>query len=601
MPSAALPPDEAERIATLRGYRILDSLPDERFDRLTALAAQHFGVPMALISLIDSARQWFKSSVGFAQRETERDHAFCAHAILAPDAVTVVHDATQDPRFANNPLVLGPDHIRFYAGAPILAPNGQPLGTLCILDREPRAFSEEDRHFLTQLAANASDLFDLHLSHLTLAEAATRDPLTRLANRRQLEAAMDTAMEAAFAGRPFALLTIDLDGFRAINNKYGDEAGDDVLSQIGQRLSSSIRASDVPARIGGDEFAIILSDPVSHEIVSRVAQRLIADINAPIEIEGAADGRPVVMSASVGCALALRHGTTPAEVRRSAKEAMYMAKREGRNRLVIADEVVPLLGNASYNTIEHRLGEAIAQDQLKLQWQPYFLTGEGRLTGYEALVRWTCPGLGPVVPSTFIPVAEASGLIGALDEWVLRAACKAALEIPEQLTISVNLSAYWFSREELVPLVKRVLSETGLTPQRLILELTERTIITHDESARHSMESLRELGVGFALDDFGTSYSSLNYLRKLPFDRLKLDRSFVGDLGADRQAEAVAGAIVQLGHALGMSVCAEGVETPLQLGFLNGASCDLVQGYLLGRPDWEPMSASTPVAAFAKA
>lgn len=597
MPPAALPPDEAERIATLRGYRILDSLPDERFDRLTALAAQHFGVPMAMVSLVDSTRQWFKSAVGFSQRETDREGAFCPHAILTPGSVMVVDDATQDPRFAGNPLVLGPEHIRFYAGAPILAANGQPLGALCVMDRQPRSFSEEDRHFLAQLAANASDLLDLHLSQMTLAEAATRDPLTRLANRRQLEAAMDAAMEATFAGRPFALLTIDLDGFREINNQYGNEAGDDVLSQVGQRLSSSIRASDVPARIGGDEFAIILSDPVSHEIVSRVAQRLIADINAPIQI----GSKQVVMSASVGCALALRHGTTSAEVRRSAKEAMYMAKREGRNRLVIADGVVPLLANASYNTIEHRLEEAIAQDQLKLQWQPYFLTNEGRLTGYEALVRWTCPGIGPIVPSTFIPVAEASGLIGALDEWVLRAACKAALEIPEELTISVNLSAYWFSREELVPLVQRVLNETGLPAQRLILELTERTIITHDESARHSMESLRELGVGFALDDFGTSYSSLNYLRKLPFDRLKLDRSFVGDLGADRQAEAVAGAIIQLGHALGMSVCAEGVETPLQLGFLNGASCDLVQGYLLGRPEWEPMSASTQVPAFSRA
>lgn len=597
MPPAILPPDEAERVATLRGYRILDSLPDERFDRLTALAAQHFDVPVALVSLVDAGRQWFKSAVGMAQPETGREEAFCAHAILTPDQVMVVPDALRDPRFADNPLVTGETQIRFYAGAPILATNGQPMGTLCIMDRRPRDFEEADRQFLAQLAASASDLLDLHLSHLTLAEAETRDPLTRLANRRQLETAMDAAMEAALAGRPFALLSIDLDGFRQINKQYGHEAGDHVLSQIGQRLSSSIRASDVPARIGGDEFAIILSDPASHDIARRVAQRLIADINAPIEI----DGKQIVMSASVGCALALRHGTTAAEVRRSAKEAMYMAKREGRDRLVIADEVVPLLANASYNTIEHRLEEAIAQDQLKLQWQPYFLTGDGRLTGYEALVRWTCPGHGPIVPSTFIPVAEASGLIGALDEWVLRASCRAALEIPEDLTISVNLSAYWFSREELVPLVQRVLGETGLPPQRLILELTERTIITHTDSARHSMEMLREMGVGFALDDFGTSYSSLNYLRKLPFDRLKLDRSFVDDLGADRQAEAVACAIMQLGHALGMSVCAEGVETPLQLGFLEGARCDLVQGYLLGRPAWEPMEASTPVQAFIRA
>jgi diguanylate cyclase (GGDEF)-like protein len=268
-------------VATLRGYRILDSLPDERFDRLTALAAQHFDVPVALVSLVDANRQWFKSAVGMTQPETGREEAFCAHAILTPDQVMVVPDAPRDPRFADNPLVTGDTHIRFYAGAPILATNGQPLGTLCVMDREPRDFDRADRQFLAQLAASASDLLDLHLSHLTLAEAETRDPLTRLANRRQLETAMDAAMESAFAGRPFALLSIDLDGFRAINKQYGYEVGDHVLNQIGQRLSSSIRASDVPARIGGDEFAIILSDPASHDIARRVAQRLIADINAP--------------------------------------------------------------------------------------------------------------------------------------------------------------------------------------------------------------------------------------------------------------------------------------------------------------------------------
>jgi EAL domain-containing protein (putative c-di-GMP-specific phosphodiesterase class I) len=189
-------------------------------------------------------------------------------------------------------------------------------------------------------------------------------------------------------------------------------------------------------------------------------------------------------------------------------------------------------------------------------------------------------------------VAEASGLIGALDEWVLRHACAAAAAMPPELTVSVNLSAYWFSRGELVRLIRSVLEESGLPPHRLILELTERTIITHTESARRSMDFLRSLGLGFALDDFGTSYSSLNYLRKLPFDTIKLDRSFVVGLGTDTQAEAVAGAIIHLGHALGMKVCAEGVETALQMAFLTEGQCDLAQGFLLGKPAWAPLHES---------
>lgn len=589
MPSATLSSDTPERSAALRPYRVLDTLPDERFARLTALASQHFGVPVALVSLVDSARQWFKSAVGIdASHDAYRDRAFHAHTLVHGEDVMVVEDTAKDPRFADNALVTQAPAIRFYAGAPILAGDGQPLGTLSIIDHRPRSLDQAGRAFLSNLAANASDLMELHLTNLALAEATTRDPLTGLANRSSFEGELETAMDSAFAGRPFALLFIDVDGFKPLNDSHGHDVGDELLRQIGKRLSSSIRASDFPARIGGNEFAIILFDPASHDIAKRVARRLIADLGAPIDC----NGMELTITASVGCALALRHGTTAAEVRRAADEALHMAKRSGRNQLVIADEVVNAPGDASFNAIEQNLAKAIENDELRLQWQPYFQTDDGKLTGYEALVRWTCPGLGPVPPSTFIPVAEASGLIGALDEWVLHQSCKAAVAMPTDLTISVNLSAYWFSRGELVRLIHTVLADTGLAPQRLILELTERTIITHTESARRSMDFLRSLGIRFALDDFGTSYSSLNYLRKLPFDTIKLDRSFVVGLGTDSQAEAVAGAIIHLGHALGMKVCAEGVETAQQMQYLIDGQCDLAQGYLLGQPDWIPIHLS---------
>lgn len=588
MPSAAFPADETERMATLRRYRLLDTPPDARFDRLTALAAQHFSVPIALISFIDSSRQWFKSNIGMPVQETSREDAVCAHAILRPGEVMVVEDVAGDPRFAGNPLAHQDPPVRFYAGAPILASNGQPLGTLCIIDHQPRRFDSAGRQFLSNLAANASDLMELHLNNLALADASLRDPLTELPNRAAFENELGSAMEAAFSGRPFALLMIDVDGFKPVNDRHGQDTGDEVLRQIGRRLSSSIRASDFPARLGGDVFGIILMDPATHDIARQVARRLIADLSEPI----LHNGREVHVTVSIGCALALRHGTTAAEVRRAALEALHMAKRNGRHQLVIADEVVPARGETAHNSIELHLANAIEHDALKLQWQPYFRAKDGELIGYEALVRWTSPSIGTVPPSTFIPVAETSGLIGALDEWVLRQACAAAVTMPKDLTISVNLSAYWFSRGELVRLIRSVLDETGLAPNRLILELTERTIITHTESARRSMEFLRSLGIRFALDDFGTSYSSLNYLRKLPFDTIKLDRSFVTDLGSEPLAEAVAGAIINLGHALGMQVCAEGVESVQQMMFLTQGECDLAQGYLLGQPEWVPMHAS---------
>lgn len=600
MPCADPSSDVSSRMATI-GQGQVPALPvsasrtlpsSGRFDRVATLAARHFRVPAAVVSLFDPAPYGLSATSVAGAQATVHHLAYCARVLLLPETivpgtVTVVDDTALDPRFAAIAIAHAPP-IRFYAHAPILSAQGQVLGILSLLDQTPREMDAADRRFLGDLAAHAADLLDLQRDNQALAQAATRDRLTGLANRSTFENELEAAMESAFAGRPFALLYIDLDGVKRINDTHGHAVGDEALRQIGRRLSSSIRASDFPARIGGDEFAIILTDPASHDIAARVARRLIADMAAPMTC-GTVE---LSMTASVGCALALRHGTTAAELRHAANEALYMAKRSGGNRLVIADEVVSSPGDASFNSIEQNLARAITSDELKLQWQPYFRSDDGLLTGYEVLVRWSCPGLGPVPPATFIPVAEASGLIGALDEWVLRRACADAAAMPDDLTVSVNLSAYWFSRGELVRLVRSVLQDTGLPPHRLILELTERTIITHTESARQSMDFLRSLGVCFALDDFGTSYSSLNYLRKLPFDTIKLDRSFVVGLGTDPQAEAVAGAIIHLGHALNMKVCAEGVETAQQMAYLTQGHCDLLQGYLLGRPAWEPLHVS---------
>jgi diguanylate cyclase (GGDEF)-like protein len=582
MSSALLPPDEDDRLATLAAYGVLDTAADVRFDRIVQLAAEHFDAPISLLSFVDANRQWFKATSGLQVREAPRAHAFCAHAILTPDDVMVVENAASDPRFCDNVLVAGDAHIRFYAGAPLRAENGQPLGTLCILDRKPRILPPSGRRQLLNIAAGASTVMELHRRTLLQQQSATQDLLTGLSNRRQFEAALAASMEGALGGRSFGVLSVDLDGFKQINQAIGDAGGDALLQDVGRRLAACMRGCDVVARLDGDKFAVIVAGPVELDTAHAVARRVMAALGPPhVSI-----GRNIPIRASIGIALAPLHACSAADVMRAADEAVFAAKRAGRNQTMVAEPAVRRgrVATGHAPTLEEDLARAVEADALTLHWQPYFNVQTGRVAGHEALARWARPGYGPVPPSTFIPVAEGSNLIGALDACVLRMACMQARERAPELTISVNISPFSLAHGELVTLVQTTLASTGFPAERLVIELTERTLVEHPEAALERIRALNNLGVRLALDDFGTGYSSLAYLRQFPFDCVKLDRSFVAGLGSDVRAEAVALAILQLGRALEMQVCAEGVETELQYRFLANAHCDLVQGFLLGRP-----------------
>jgi len=409
------------------------------------------------------------------------------------------------------------------------------------------------------------------------------DSLTGLANRRAFDEALRAACAGLASGTGFALLALDLNGFKAVNDTYGHDAGDAVLREVARRMGQVVRGRDLVARTGGDEFMVIVNGPIDATGLARVAERVTAAFEADILHMG----RRLAVRTSLGAALAPLHGDDPASVAKAADDALYAGKRRGTTGMTLAEpETEP--------TLEQELRAAIAEGALELHWQPYFRAGSGACDGFEALLRWTRANGKAVSPVDIVAMAEAGGFMMDLDRTVLRQACGEAAGWRVPLRVSVNISALSFSSADLVGQVAKALAETGLAPGRLTVELTESTLVRHTDRARERIAGLHALGARVAMDDFGTGFASLGYLSRFEFDVLKLDRTFVLGLGKDRRAEAVATAVLALGKALDMSVCAEGVETEEQMAFLRQGGCDTLQGFLLGRPkpraQWDDMA-----------
>ncbi len=371
---------------------------------------------------------------------------------------------------------------------------------------------------------------------------------------------------------------IDLDHFKDVNDTLGHPIGDELIRNVTLRLSHIMRSDDLVARLGGDEFAVITSASSEHAALQEIAGRMIATLCAPYSV----GGHTIVIGASIGIAVIDQRCGGSADIMRYADMALYRAKNEGRNRACIYDAVMDA-DLSQRKLVEQDLRETIENDGLKVFYQPIFNAGGDKVVGVEALARWPHPVRGFIPPGEFIPIAEHSGLIIELGAKVLRKACLDGLQWPG-ITVSVNVSPLQFRRLDFVSMVERILAETGFDPARLELELTESTLLGHVESAEAAMLRLKALGVKLALDDFGTGYSSLLYLRRFPFDKLKIDRSFVLSIEKAADAAAIVHAVVSLGRGLGMKVTAEGVETAEQHLFLRAAGVHYMQGFRFGRP-----------------
>jgi diguanylate cyclase (GGDEF)-like protein/PAS domain S-box-containing protein len=427
-------------------------------------------------------------------------------------------------------------------------------------------------------------------SQTDITEGKVADPLTTLPNRLyftdKLEGSIDAARQT---GGVFAVLFLDLDRFKLINDSLGHAAGDELLMGFAVRVRSSLRSTlgkrlFVIARLGGDEFAILLNDIRDAADAAMVAQRILDELEAPFRLAG----RQVFASVSIGIALS-SSGNTPEDLLRNADTAMYHAKARGKARFAVFDEGMRDRAVARLE-IETGLRKAIDARQLVLYYQPELSVSGRRVIGYEALVRWNHPDRGILPPSEFIPVAEESELIVLLGRWVLKEACRQMAEwhsrfiFEPPLTISVNVSPRQLNQGGIVEDVERVLGETGLNPKCLKLEVTEGSIMQDAEMALATLRRLKALGVGLEIDDFGTGYSSLSYLQRLPFDTVKVDRSFIKELGVSAESSEIVKTIVELARSLEMDVVAEGVETEDQFQTLAALGCQYVQGYYFAKP-----------------
>jgi diguanylate cyclase (GGDEF)-like protein len=412
-----------------------------------------------------------------------------------------------------------------------------------------------------------------HLAH--------HDSLTDLPNRAFLNEVLERALARATRhGRALALLLVDLDRFKEINDTLGHPVGDLLLVEVAQRARRCLRRGDTLARMGGDEFALLLEDIAGPEDATASAQRILEELVDPFRL----GSHTVVTGASIGIAIGPHDGTEVTELVRHADLALYRAKAEGRNRARLFD---PAMNDQLRERLflEQALREAIEGEAFELHYQPVQRLGDGRIVGAEALLRWRQPGRGMIPPDRFIPLAEETGLIVPLSDWVLRTACRQARRWHEAglgpLRVSINISAELLGRQDLVAAVRTALAETGAEARWLELELTESMLVRDAEQAQRVLGELRALGVGLTLDDFGTGYSSLAYLQRFPLDGLKIDRGFIA--GLDRQGSSlrIVEAIIRLAHGLHLRVVAEGVETTEQLAILRRVSCDEIQGYLL--------------------
>jgi diguanylate cyclase (GGDEF)-like protein len=502
----------------------------------------------------------------------------------------ISNDYLADPRLTRFRERLREMGTQSVAAFPLVK-DGASFGLFTVHSTEPNSFTAELIDLLQRLADNVSFALanfdradekaraDQRIEYL-----ASHDSLTNLPNREMFNQLLHFAIESSTRHqRQFAVLFIDLDRFKIINDSLGHEAGDVLLVEIGDRLRRSLRSSDVVARLGGDEFVVILEEAAQIDDVERVARTLLSVLSHPVHLSG----HECHTTASIGIAMFPADGGDVQTLTKHADMAMYRAKEDGKNgfRFFIRDVKTQSIERLM---LEAALRNALEREQLSLHYQPKVDLATGQVTGVEALLRWTHPDLGPLPPMQFIPLAEETGLIVQIGRWVLNEACVQNMAWQRQglrpVSMAVNLSPRQFVDESLLQDIDDALSASGMSPMLLQLEVTESMVMQNISRAVKLLDAIQSRGIRLAIDDFGTGYSSMSLMKQFPIDTIKIDRSFVRDLSKDSEDQAIAQAIISMGKALGMTVVAEGVETTEQETFLRDHACDEMQGFLFSKP-----------------
>ncbi len=595
-------PTEVERLEALSEYALSEDKPLPSLDSVVRIAARMFGMPVAAVNMIGNDHVFFAASTGIGEVDMSRDVSFCAHAITQ-DGVMVVPDAMTDERFHDNPLVTGAASLRFYAGVPLLAPNGLALGALCVIDSKPHDdFSTEDQCRLRELATMAADRLELRRIEVS-AERAVRsgasgeagsfqceakelyrlanfDTLTGLANRgrffRQVEEALARSADVA-------VVMIDLDGFKDVNDTLGQAVGDCILQEVAHRLEEHVGDKGTVARIGGDEFALLLNEFANPQQALRFSNLVNEGIAKPIAI----DGQEIRIAASSGIALAPLHTSNPVELLGNADLALFRAKTNGRGRSLVFDPMLRMEASAR-RLYGMEIYRAVKEGEFLLVYQPQVRLSDGALTGAEALIRWRHPSRGLLSPAAFLPALEHGPLAATVGSWVLDEACaQAALwrrNGMRAFRMGVNLFGAQFRVGDFVTEVIDTLEKHGLPPSSLELEITENIVLDHDDVVLEKLRELRAYGVGIAFDDFGTGYASLSLLKHYPLTRIKIDRSFVDGMLVSEKDASVVRAILDMARAFDLETIAEGIEREPERDSLLALGCTEGQGYLLGKP-----------------
>ena len=583
MPAAPLPPDESIRLQTLRSLQILDTPSEERFDRLTRMSQHIFDTPISLITLIDECRQWFKSHVGMKLNETDRALSFCSY-VIHDDKGVVVSDAQKDSRFSDNALVTGEPRIRAYAGMPLTMTNGCRVGSLCVIDTAPREFTESQLQALRDLAAIAAE----ELAKTELNEAlgrlhylASHDSLTGLLNRSGFELLMQEALEEVEAGgHRSAVIYLDLDNFKILNDSLGHAAGDKLLVQVADVLRQT--ENSAAARMGGDEFALLLRhQTLSH--ARQIGESLRQRLDDYVFSMGTETKQ---VSASLGLAVL---DESPADTLCRADTACYLAKSRGRNRLEIQQvepaEIKTLRDDVGW---QRRIRDALRNEHLVLWFQPIQEIATGHITHCEALIRLCDPEGEVFGPNAFLPAIERFKMAPDLDRYVLRHAVRHLAQEPK-LNLAINLSGSAFADPNLIVYIQTIFDDAGINPSRVTLEITEREVIGNLLLAKALITNLTSLGFNFALDDFGSGFSSFSYLKMLPVSTLKIDGSFIRDLRQDASNRVFVRAMNEIAHFFEIKSLAEFVEDEITLEILKDIGIDFAQGYHVGRPSPIPV------------